>query len=305
VCAIILVLWFVSGMWPSFNVYPLPWIQKKLWHHKLLGYIFSPDQLHLGLPFYLEYWSIENLLGAGGFWGSCAAKFIWKGQFSSNFHFSITRVFYILHLTFGGTILRQNHIMAKGLASFLLHHLGWTSTYLLHLLEWDLLAAICSLGNLNSETNVGQFLEWGADIHRFSNEIWTHLFVISQNLQRIGFGSVRCVEGRAIRREVLSRLRLGEGRRWKALAPCFQRIGFGSVRCVKGHAIHREVLSRLRLGEGRKWKALAPCLQKIGFGNVRCVKGRAICREVLLRLQLGEGRGWKTLAPCLSKYTKS
>jgi hypothetical protein len=77
--------------------------------------------------------------------------------------------------------------MAKGLASFFLHHLGWTSTHL-HLLEWDLIAAICSLGNLNSETSVGRFLEWGADIHKFSTEVYTHVSVISQNIQRTGFG---------------------------------------------------------------------------------------------------------------------
>jgi len=42
----------------------------------------------------------------------------------------------------------------------------------------------------------------------------------------------------------------------------WQHTTWGNVRCVEGHAICREALSKLRLGEGRGWRALVPCLSK-------------------------------------------
>jgi hypothetical protein len=47
-----------------------------------------------------------------------------------------------------------------------------------------------------------------------------------------------------------------------SLASMWQHAAWGSARCVEGRAIRREALSRLRLGEGRGWKTLVPCLSK-------------------------------------------
>jgi hypothetical protein len=46
------------------------------------------------------------------------------------------------------------------------------------------------------------------------------------------------------------------------LISVWQHVAWSSARCVEGCAIRWEALSRLRLGEGRGWKALAPYLSK-------------------------------------------
>jgi hypothetical protein len=40
----------------------------------------------------------------------------------------------------------------------------------------------------------------------------------------------------------------------------WQHVAWRSARCVEGRAIRKEALSRLRLGEGKVWKTLASCL---------------------------------------------